>query len=625
MNEKIGAGARRPHPLLPFLAVLALGACRADHAQADFLPATPAPPANHASAREVARGVSLVLTVDDPDLAAGEELRLRLAFRNASDQSALVVPPLDGSWSGARQPGYELLFADAQGTPLPHALGFTPNEGCGLVNALEPGDLRVLGARGALELPDAHAWAPPFRVLEHARPGVVWLRVRYRADSLAGATPLDLLSNAVALRIDGGDEALWACRNAQVARAERYVYAENAPSRLVARGDGYILVYKRTETHARPEGTTSVGAVFAQRLGPRAEPVGDPVELARSDKDWLGLVETLEVPDGLLVAFTTARGASDREVRLVHVDTSQGALRPGAIGTISTEPGRPFFLALARAADRAGIVWRGRTGGSDILKFRPLALNGEPTGAAVSIPASAGLPDGQLLLEPDGSDFLLAWHQGGPELRLQRLAAEGAPRGSAGLVKLTDAATLVALGPRGDRVELVYADSGVNHAIAGDTMGLHAIELAASDFRLLADAPASPWDRETARFGAAAWVDKRLARVWSEDRRLFFASAPGAAAPRVSLSQTAGGTHGLWTTVDKARVLAAWTDMRDDDLRRCAPSGDCVSEAYVAVLDPTGKILVPPARATRTAAPRPLALHQANWRAFCGRGEDLPR
>ncbi|MDI1475423.1 hypothetical protein [Polyangium sp. y55x31] len=603
------------HRRVAFLSLLALGSCGTGQALAEPTSASPA----NVAAQEVQRGVSLVLTVDDADLAVGDELHFKLAFRNASGDAAVVVPPLDGSWDGMRQPAYELVFADAKGQPLPHALGFTPNARCGLTTPIEPKDRRVLGARSKLEIEDAHAWAPSFRVLDHARPGVVSLRVRYRADGLSGATPLALVSNPVELTIRGGNEALWACRNAQAERARQHVYAENTPSRLVAREDGYVLVYRRTETHVRPGETSSIGAVFAQQLGPRGEPVGAPVEIARSDKDWLGLVETLDVPGGLLVAFTTARGEEDRDVRLVYVDTSQGAPRPGSIKTISKEPGRPFFLALARAGARAGIVWQGRVGGDEVLRFRPLGLNGEPTGSAVSIASSAGLAGGNLLFEPVGGDYLLAWHQGGPELRLQRLAADGASLGSAGTVKLADTGTLVALGTRGDRVGIVYADSSLNHAIARDTMGLHAVELSAADFRLLSDTPASPWDQQTARFGAAAWSDSRLTRVWSEDRRLLFASEPGAQAPQVLLSQAAGGTHGLWATADKSRILATWTDSRDDDQRQCAPSANCVSEVYVAVLDPTGKVLVPPARATRTAVSRPVALHQANWAEFCAK------
>lgn len=596
-----------------FLSLLALGSCSTDPALADPGSVSPA----NLPVQEVMRGVSLVLTVDDADLAVGDELRFHLAFRNASGDAVVVVPPLDGSWSDMRQPAYELVFTDAKGQPLPHALGFTTNARCGLTNPIEPKDRRALGARSTLTLEDAHAWAPPFRVLDHARPGAVSLRVRYRADRLPGATPLALVSNPVEITIRGGDEALWACRNTQAERAERHVYANNTPSRLVARGDGYLLVYRRTETHVRPEETSSIGAIFVQQLGPRGEPIGAPVEVARSDKDWLGLVETLDVTDGLLVAFTTARGKEDRDVRLVYVDTSQGAPRPGSIKTISTEPGRPFFLAMARAGERAGIVWQSRAGGDEVLRFRPLGLNGEPTGGAVSIPSSAGLAGGNMLFEAVGGDYLLAWQQGGPELRLQRLAADGASKGSAGTVKPADTVTLVALGSLGDRVGVVYADNGVNHAVEGDTMGLHALELAAADFRLLSDVPASPWDQQTARFGAATWVDTRLMRVWSEERNLLFASAPGPQAPQVLLSQAAGGTHGLWATADKSRLLAAWTDSRDDDQRKCAPSSNCVSEVYVAVLDPTGKVLVAPARATRSAVPRPIALHQVNWGEFC--------
>lgn len=566
-----------------------------------------------------------MLTVKKPALGLGDELRIQLAFKNESGQAAVVVPPLDGSWRGARQPVYELVFTDSKGRPLPNALGFVDNTAdCGLVNPVEPGDRRTVRARGSLDIDEAGAykWGSPLRVLNHAHPGTVNVRLRYRADRLPGATPLDLISNAVELTIRGGNEALWACRNAQVERAAWHDYAENSPSRLVARDSEYLLVYQRTTTRVRPTETRSTGAILVQRLGSKGEPLGDPIEIARSDTDSLGLVRTLEVSGGLLVAFTTSRGEVDRSVHVVHVDTSQPAPRADPMTTISKEPGEPFYLALARApsADRAAIVWRGRQGKSDVLRFMPLDGQGKPTGSAVSLASSAGLREGELLLEPSGSDLLLAWHQRDEEVRLQRFSPDGAPRGSAASVQLAAAgATMMTLEPRADRTGLVYADNSLNHQVPGDTMGLHETELSSIDFSVISDAPASPWDSNTARFGAAAFVSGRLARIWTESRILFFASAPGAAAPRITLSTTAGGTHGLWPTTDKGRILATWTDTRDDDQRRCVTSS-CVSEAYVAVLDPTGKILVPPSRATRSAIAKAVPLHQANWDVFCASG-----
>ncbi len=83
------------------------------------------------------------------------------------------------------------------------------------------------------------------------------------------------------------------------------------------------------------------------------------------------------------------------------------------------------------------------------------------------------------------------------------------------------------LDPGANRVGVAYADNSVDHQVPGDTMGLHTTELSPIDFSVLSDAPASPWDRDTARFGAAAFVSGRLARIWTENRSLFFASAPG--------------------------------------------------------------------------------------------------
>ena len=52
-------------------------------------------------------------------------------------------------------------------------------------------------------------------VLADARPGAYRARVRYRSDGLPGATPLELVSNAVAVTVRGGNLALWQCQREQ--------------------------------------------------------------------------------------------------------------------------------------------------------------------------------------------------------------------------------------------------------------------------------------------------------------------------------------------------------------------------------------------------------------------------
>ncbi|MBI5487786.1 MAG: hypothetical protein HY905_10680 [Deltaproteobacteria bacterium] len=578
---------------------------------------TDAAPNPDAEPRELDRGVSLRLALEDDSLDVGDDLRFTLAFHNDSSDSATVVPPLDGSWDDMRQPLYSLEFSDEAGSPVPFALGFYEPGRCGMTNELQPSDILDVDAHGDLAIDDPLRWAAPFTVQPWARPGTWQVRVRYRADAIPGVTPLFLVSNAVPLTLEGGDERLWACRNAQVESARHHVYANVTPARLAPWGDAFLVVAHRSETTvAYPGATDTTGSIFLRRLSADLEPQGDPVVVADSDTDWLGLVEVLPFPDRLLVAYTVAVDESHRRVTLATVEEHDGALVPSSPVALSDDSGRPYYLTLAPRGDHVGLVWLGRHGEQDQLFFRLLDLSGAPLAEPVALPDSRGTASGRVSLLPPAEGWLVAWHQGGPEVRWQRLDAAGRPLGEAVHAAL-DTGGLVAMAERADGVEVVFDDNGVDNRIAGDTMGLHVASLG-PDGSVRDNRPLSALDRDTARFGAALWRGERLARVFLEDKTLVFADGPDASSPRTILSETAGGMFGLWPATGDDRVLAAWSDFRDDDLPRCLPV-DCVTDVYVAVLDPGGAVVAGPRRVTEGALPEPLVLYREDWRDFCDR------
>ena len=114
---------------------------------------------------------------------------------------------------------------------------------------------------------------------------------------------------------------------------------------------------------------------------------------------------------------------------------------------------------------------------ADQLLFRLLDTAGAPIDDPVPLPSSRGAASGRVPLVPTSDGWLLAWHQGGPEVRWQRLAADGTPLGDTVQATLSTGG-LVALAEHGDGVEVVFDDNGVDGRIEGDTMGLHVAAIA---------------------------------------------------------------------------------------------------------------------------------------------------
>jgi hypothetical protein len=316
----------------------------------------------------------------------------------------------------------------------------------------------------------------------------------------------------------------------------------------------------------------------------------------------------------LLVAYTVPVNETSRRVVLLAVTERDGEWVVASPATLSDGSGRPYYLTLAKRDDRVGLVWLGREGDQEQLFFRLLDASGAPMGEPVPLPGSRGTASGRVPLVPTADGWLVAWHQGGPEVRWQRLGPDGKPLGEA-VVAALDGGGLVEMAERGNGIEVVFDDNGVDGRIDGDTMGLHVAAIAA-DGTVRDDRALSPLDREDARFGAALWHGERLARVFLEEHTLVYADGPDATAPRTILSETAGGTLGLWPATEPGRTLAAWSDFRDDELPRCLPV-DCVTDVYVAAIDSGGALVAGPRRVTEGAVPEPLVLHREDWQQFC--------
>ncbi len=114
-------------------------------------------------------GISLLLSVDQSELQVGDELHFRLAFHNASAQTAFIMPSIDGSWDEMEQPEYSLEFSDAAGKPVQYPFGYPHSRrSCDDTNRFHPEHRQVVGAQERVEIDEALLCAPRLRVLEYA-------------------------------------------------------------------------------------------------------------------------------------------------------------------------------------------------------------------------------------------------------------------------------------------------------------------------------------------------------------------------------------------------------------------------------------------------------------------------
>jgi len=558
--------------------------------------------------REVEHGISLMLSVDQPELTVGDGIRFRLAFRNDSDETNFVVPPIDGSWDDMeQQPAYNLEFSDSDGNPVLHSLGYRTELRCGMMDEYRLDDRRIIGPHTTFELEDADTWSPRFRVLKHARPGLVWLRVRYRADQLPGVEPIEIVSNPVKLLIRGSDEDLWACSNALVEKAQIYDFAENEPVKLITRGDGYFLVYRHFAAHVQSKKAAVTHTLFIQELDHGGQPLGDAIEIAQYENNsrWSGEVKVVSVSGGLLVAFAAIQGRERGEIRLVHVDTSAGKPRPGKMQSIAATSGTPLAIALARSGEHVGIVWQDVGNNELLVWFRTLTINGEPDGISRLMRTSGRVIPGQLLFEPIPNAFALIWHEYDVGLRFQRIGTDGALLGDPTSGPFETSTTAFALGTSGNRMRLAY--------FGKDKM--EEVELSADDFSRILKLTVNSI---RPGYGVAVWMDNYLVRMVTDYNKLMLDTESSGAGQPLVLSETFGWKYDIDVSPDGGKLLVTWSDYRDDDLPRCREMKTCVKEAYIAVFDAKKKVLVPSRRITRTSIKKPVPIDEVDFASNCG-------
>lgn len=556
---------------------------------------------------QVQHGISLFLSVDTPEVNVGDEIRFRLAFQNETDELAVVVPPLDGSWDDMEQPAYNVEFIDAEGKPVLHALGYENVSRCGMTEHYEFSHRRFVEPHGTFELEYPPAWAGPFPVLKHARPGDVWLRVRYRADELPGVQQIEIVSNPVKITIRGSDETLWKCSNALVEKSEIYDYVENQPVKLIAHDTGYWVVFRRNVIHVRGKSVTGTHFVSIQPLDLQGQPVGEAIAVGdyESGSRWPRPLEVVEVPNGLLVAYATTEDDDHGEIRLVPVMMREGKLQVGPARPIMGASGNPVSIALARSGDRIGIAWAEDIQRSALLWFRSIDLNGEDADLPRLMPTGVHLTNRPLILAPVTNGFVLAWHEWNEGLQLQRLGRQGELVGHSNPGPTGSPITAFALQGEKDRIRLAYHSWETSESV----------ELSALDFKRVSKSESVPFRR---RYGDVVWANGQLFGIVDEYQKLTFNADSKDNAEEIWLSKTFARDYDVATNADGSKLLVTWKDYRHSDPKKCAYSGACTFESYIAVFDSNMRALIYPKRVTTTSTLRPTPLYEVDFRAHCG-------
>lgn len=586
-------------------------------------------PAAAGAAATRQHGVELRLVIAEKVWEGDRSPTLTLTFINHGDTGVRVASPLDGSWDGMRAPSYALELLDERGVVVPGVLGVQGGR-CGLTNPLVP-------AQDILELAP-HARVPAQRspnsfpffgtVLADARPGAYRARVRYRSDGLPGATPLELVSNAVAVTVRGGNLALWQCQREQqrLAAQQRYVAIE--PLDLEAVGDGALLLYRAQETTVNGATSKRRGELFVQRLGP-AGALGPALSLGRID--GLALAQVAAIDGGALVLYT-----ADARVDGVGPETLHAALVRGSDDNWQAAPARSwgavasaYSLGLARSGDQLAAIYLTQgTGHTSTLSLQRIAGDGARVGAPLRLGTSTGV-DAQLAASPARGEFWAAWSDAGV-VQVRALGPDG--RGASPAIALAGRfGSLDALWPQVGGFSLAYQKNFTRGDIPGDMMGYYLQRFSASGGPLGPPEPLSPRSPTDPSWGALAWRDQAAARVHTQQRvgkdgrtqepsELRFGPVGGDT--RV-IAGTLLGEAVIAATADA--YLVAWSDARDDLGRPCQRLGACVGELYVAGWrrDPTASLATPlaptlaPTRLTRLAVARPTADPDTRWRELC--------
>jgi len=559
-------------------------------------------------------GVTLHLEVSPAIAELGDELELTVRVVNHGDKRVTLIRPVDGSWEQMREPYYGLEFVDEDGTVITTALGYGPEGRCGLVNDLTKEDRVKVGPRDERVLSGEDlVWVPPLPVRGSARPGRYKVRLTYRALELDGVTPLELVSDAVPLRIAGGDRGLWQCRRDQLAVRMDHEYVQTGPAGLLpwhGEGGGDDLLVLRRNHHRMVDGLSQMSAeILLQWVDGGAQPVGEPVLVWAGEE--MGYLDLEATPGGIVMVQTPgAVGGRAVDVRFVAVNDE--GIRPGKTTRISHPPGNPYIVGLARRGDHLLLAYEGGDAEGSAFLAQALDLEGHPVGSPLQL-ASGDEFSGfsQLLATPDG--FAAVWTAGSGQGRAIYLDHRGMPTDP--VIEFAFAGQFIAAAAvLGEQLAIVYSDASYDGQDLTDTMGLYRVVLDATGKPVDGPVALSPQDREMARFGVGAWVaDGSFARVYHEDDVLHFGL--GDAPETTRLSETSAGSAVLYN--HDGRWVVLWADHRDDQSVACRDLGDCAVEAYLAILDADGAVVLPATRLSHDATPRPVAPYD-DWERFCG-------
>ncbi len=443
-----------------------------------------------------------------------------------------------------------------------------------------------------------------------ARPGSYLLRVRYLAQGIEGATPLQLVSNPVDVEITGGDLAMWKCPADQLAADANHEHADVTPTRLLPRDDGGIwLVFSDYRHRVVDRERQRGGNIWLQALHGDLTASGDALHL-RGSGDEVGWISVVAVGSGLLVVATPGP-VGDRRVEAFPVMLDGTMPVVGGTRVIQGGPGNPYFTQLVARGDRVALLHEGdeEHGG---LQLSMLARSGQPLGP----PSHLAEQFTDFVLLPDDPGLLAVWlEQGASEGGvMQRLDADGQPLGEPVHFEFDPSHSLAGARFERDILDLAWSDSGTLGDDPADMMGLYAQRFNFdAEGRSHGARSLSPESRSQAYFGAAAWNGK--SRGLGLSRRGEELKLGPDAAPTFTLSVTATGAIKVEARADGFVVL--WNDYRDDDSKACRELDDCVSEAYGAVLGPDASVRAGPKRLSERARAKPFVPSSFDWHSHC--------
>lgn len=583
----------------------------------------------------------LELTAISSVLAEGDEIELELRYKNTSLKPLSVVPPLSTSWDQLAQPYYILEFVDKDGKLVPNVLGRQPIRDCGVHstvvhprNIVRVAPRKTITLTGTLTGRGPHMW-----VQETARPGTYRVRVRYVADDIPGATPMELVSNEVEVVVNGGNEQLWQCYQDQLYLEGNHSYSTLEPGGVLPWGSDILLVYKHYQRTVNNRQVTGESGFYIQRLDHSGRPSGDPTVIYQNSSVTY-LESSILVPDGALFLFRTSSPETlEYILKVAHVSVGKEEIQPDDPYIITEKSRFSTFLGFARHKETVGLVYeyQEESTRSRKLIFQALDSHGRPTTESHMLFESESISGySGIHMAPTESGFVVLWEDNGKE-NLMYLDKTGNPISPVYPINLhdeRDEMTVRTFWVEADKTYVVVQDrAGTGDLSKQNFAGLYLVQLRDSGQLIGEPIPLTPQTSiDDIHWGTAASTGKSLGRLVHHDSKIRFRVHHDSrihfgifekdiSDPLTSLSDSAGGTYELAATSE--HFFIAWDDWQNDNSITCIRADhpiDCVTEVYFAGFNSEGELLIPPTRITESARPRPfLFLYQRDidWQTLC--------